>query len=741
MHRIKGKIWLIDVLFYNLPHFKRGKFKHRASSIAKCPMFFITLCFDPNAVKCRLHIRIYYNSKTYETEVLNMQRLAAFPLLTIDPYFSVWSASDDLANTDTVFWTGAKKRMLGYVVEGGKVFRFMGKEGGEAMRQTDVSVTAYETIYRLTCERFDLTVGFVSPRMPNDMQLLSMPSCLVRYEITPKTTLDGIQFCLFLDESCCYNDRAAVKGGVVKCDGFEAAFMGLERQLVLSNSQDSFSADWGYVYVAANMARYLSTSGLNAFLKTGVVSHMDKANEDKLICAVCVGGRGQVAVATDDIVSIYYFGQPLKGWYLSEHTVFEALEETLKNADEIICKCHTADEELRQATGGENGHYRLLTAALRQSAAAHKLVRDRSGRLLFLSKECHSNGCIATVDISYPSSPLYLLANPELLLGMLEPIFDFVEMPVWEFDFAPHDVGTYPLCIGQTYGLNNRDDDYACDNLFIKDHEHQKTHLHFYTYPAGNDIYDIKSQMPVEECGNMLILSCACYRLLNRKPSPARFKRLVKWADYLVKNGLIPSNQLCTDDFAGHLDQNANLSVKAIVGIGAMAEICKLCKKDALCEKYTAVAQDYAAKWESICYDGGRKYSPLTMDGKGAYSLKYNLLFDKLLGLRLFSSAIYEREVDAAVEYSNRYGAPLDERAMYTKADWLMWMSALTDDVEKQQHMIDALNRYLDETPSRCPFSDWYDSTDAHSVGFCNRAVVGGIFALLLKHDGRLLKK
>ena len=43
----------------------------------------------------------------------------------------------------------------------------------------------------------------------------------------------------------------------------------------------------------------------------------------------------------------------------------------------------------------------------------------------FVSKECHSNGCAATVDVSYPSIPLFLLYNPELVRGMMRPVFKF----------------------------------------------------------------------------------------------------------------------------------------------------------------------------------------------------------------------------------------------------------------------------------------------------------------------------
>jgi hypothetical protein len=69
--------------------------------------------------------------------------------------------------------------------------------------------------------------------------------------------------------------------------------------------------------------------------------------------------------------------------------------------------------------------------------AAHKLVYDENGDVLYISKECFSNGCAATVDVSYPSIPLFLCYNPELVRGMMRPIFRFARTDEWEFDFSP----------------------------------------------------------------------------------------------------------------------------------------------------------------------------------------------------------------------------------------------------------------------------------------------------------------
>ena len=368
------------------------------------------------------------------------------------------------------------------------------------------------------------------------------------------------------------------------------------------------------------------------------------------------------------------------------------------------------------AAGGEK-YAELLILSLRQSVAAHKLVLDTEGEVLYISKECFSNGCAATVDVSYPSTPLFLLYNPELVRGMMRPIYRFASTEAWKYDFAPHDAGRYPLVNGQVYGLK--------DGVLLKE-----------------------KQMPLEECGNMLLMEAtAAVATGNADFASEHIDILRKWCTYLVENGEDPANQLCTDDFAGHLAHNCNLTLKAIMGIAGMGIIEKLLGNGDEYERLLAVAKKMAESWAKRAANADGSYR-LAFDWQNSFSMKYNIAWDKLFGTEIMPKEILSSEFSSYAKHMNNYGLPLDNRADYTKSDWYIWTGVLADSKEDFEKFIEPLWDSYNETASRVPMTDWYMTTTAlhraygSSSGlrksFRNRTVVGGHFMKLLEYKGTL---
>ena len=329
--------------------------------------------------------------------------------------------------------------------------------------------------------------------------------------------------------------------------------------------------------------------------------------------------------------------------------------------------------------------------------AAHKLAVDENGANLFVSKECFSNGCAATVDVTYPSAPMFLYYNPELLKGMLRPVFRYARTEAWKFDFAPHDVGQYPLVNGQVYGNN-----------------------------------ELKYQMPVEECGNMIILTAAiCKREKDPAFAYANLDLISLWSEYLVQYGADPGNQLCTDDFAGHLAHNCNLAIKAIMGIAGYSSILSMLGRDEEAARYMSIAKEYAATVCSRAKNPDGSYR-LAFDQEGTFSLKYNAVWDKLWGTELFPAEFYRGEINRYRQEALPYGVPLDSREKYTKSDWLLWAACLTDNREDFNFFVSLLWKAYHTMRTRVPMTDWYFVDTSEMCGFQHRTVQGGLFLKLL---------
>ena len=359
----------------------------------------------------------------------------------------------------------------------------------------------------------------------------------------------------------------------------------------------------------------------------------------------------------------------------------------------------------RGQLGGEQ-YAELAALAYRQCFAAGKFVADANGQPLHFCKENHSNGCIGTSDVFYPMSPQFLLFGPSLAKSFLVPFMNYAASDRWKFPFAPHDLGTYPKANGQVYGGGERTEE---------------------------------NQMPVEESGNLLLLMGAIAQMEgNADFAGLYWPQLEKWAEYLKAKGLDPENQLCTDDFAGHLAHNVNLSAKAICGLGAFAKLCAMRGDNTKAEEYFRIAREFARRWVKEADDGD--HFRLAFDKPGTWSQKYNLIWDQILELNLFPIDVARKEMEYYKSVQNRYGLPLDNRETYTKLDWVLWTATLTRQRADFEALVEPVFRFLNETRDRSPMTDWYQTKTAKKVGFTARPVVGGVFAQML-YDKAVWKK
>ena len=516
----------------------------------------------------------------------------------------------------------------------------------------------------------ELKLTFLTPAFPDDLAVMARPITYLTWDAKSRDgATHSIALYLDADGNTAINyPSETVIWSRAEIEGLHLLRVGSSKQPILQEWGDNVRINWGYFYMGipsgeeSECAAGNQTYGEN-FVKTGKIPTDDDLDQPRmpesrypsppaLNVVLPMGSVGATAVTRhlllgyDDAYSVEYMRQRLLPYWRKEFSSFSALMQGAERdypSMQQRAEQYDSDlsRDLRQAGGPDCAA--IATLAFRQAIAAHKLVEDDAGVPFFMPKENFSNGSISTVDVLYPSAPMFLLLNPKLVEAQLEPVARYAETGHWKFPFAPHDLGVYPLANGQLYG--------------------------------GGEVTE-EDQMPVEESGNMILMFAALAHAENSAAYAHRYwPLLTKWAEFLLEKGFDPENQLCTDDFAGHLAHNTNLSIKAIEALAAYAELADRLGDHAAAAKYGGAAKSMAANWVKLAADGD--HYRLAFDKTGTWSQKYNLVWDNILGMHLFPKEVAEKEVSFYKAHLDPYGLPLDNRATYTKLDWSVWSATL----------------------------------------------------------------
>ncbi|MBQ3928325.1 MAG: DUF4965 domain-containing protein [Clostridia bacterium] len=631
-------------------------------------------------------------------------RAPSVPLITCNPYFSVWSPADRLNEKNTVHWSGREQIFNGFVTVDGQQYRFMGaSDKCPPLKQTGLDITPLSSIYTFEGAGIELTAIFTTPLLLDDPDLFSRPVSYLELIIRPTDFEEhAVTARIEVSEQICLNKAGQyrVRTKDVSTSAFRSVRMGSAAQPVLKHKGDDLRIDYGYFYLSV-------PEGIVGAFNRETTIDKDPLPLTYVFAESSLSDSLLFTFAYDDIYAFSYFGTPVKAWWARNGmTIREAIRLSYRDYEKIVEKCeHFSDKLTLDAlrAGGEK-YAELLTLAYRQTIGAHELAADPDGEMLFISKENYSGGLTATVDVSYPSIPLFLIYNPELIKGMMRPIYKYAQSEAWPYDFAPHDAGLWPVIDGQIYSGGTK----------------------------------IDGQMPVEECGNMLIMEAVTAMACGDVSFAVDHLDILKqWATYLETNGEDPANQLCTDDFAGHLAHNCNLSLKAIFGLYGLGILLKLNGQDEESVPYIQKAKAMAKSWMERAQKetGGFR---LAFDRPDSFSMKYNMVWDKLFGSNLFPKSVIASEVAESLNHINPYGMPLDNRKNYTKSDWLVWTATLADSRDLFDRFVDPLWLAYHVSPSRVPMTDWYDTITSLQVGFQCRTVQGGLFMKLLEDSGIL---
>ena len=170
--------------------------------------------------------------------------------------------------------------------------------------------------------------------------------------------------------------------------------------------------------------------------------------------------------------------------------------------------------------------------------------------------------------------------------------------------------------------------------------------------------------------------------------------------------------------------------------------------------KYINMARDMAADWAKRAANGDGSYR-LAFDRPDTFSMKYNIVWDKLFGTGIMDRSVIESEVASYRRREHAYGLPLDNRQPYTKSDWLVWTATLAESRDDFEAMVNKMWNAFNSTQTRVPMTDWYWTVTAGQKeyksrtysdvypdiivkGFQNRTVQGGLFIKLLEYTGMM---
>ncbi|KIM20840.1 hypothetical protein M408DRAFT_119277 [Serendipita vermifera MAFF 305830] len=656
----------------------------------------------------------------------------AYPLAVRSPYLSCWlpQGNGTALNADWPrFWEGSILGWAGYIRVDGAVYTFLGSpsvSGPTLAVQKSAMFTSTQSVFILTAGGVDLIAAFLSPVEPDDMVKQSTPfSYLSLIAQSNDGASHSVQLYTDISAEWVSGDNSLIANWTTSIGDIVTHQVQLQDQTHYSEASDHIQHGAAYYSTkAATGLTYQTGSDQNLrtqFVQNGVLLNTQDTdyravNDDWPVFALA-RDMGNVTSATEPFVmSIGHAREPavqyiVSGGVLQDRslyfwsayaTIADAISFFLNDYASALSRATAFDSKVATDAAEVSSSYGGIVAlSIRQAFAAMEITISKTSTgwntddvLVFL-KEISSNGNTNTVDVIFPAWPLYLYTNPTIGKNLLLPALQYQVTGQYPNKWSIHDMGAhYPRAIGHNDGQDEA--------------------------------------MPLEECGNMLIMTLSHYQHTGDLYIINSYAQLLdQWTQYLIEEALIPANQISTDDFAGPLVNQTNLAIKGIIGIRAMAEIACLLGQHEKSANYTSIAQSYVAQWQSLATSFDGRHLTLSYGNNTSWGLTYNLYAEKLLGFNLFPQSVYDMQTAWYQTVIQEWGFPLDTRHTYTKTDWSIWTAATVSSTNVRDQFIGAIYNYASNGKNKAPFSDWYETTTGEVTGFRARPVVGGHLALM----------
>ncbi|KAH9223984.1 hypothetical protein DL95DRAFT_323391 [Leptodontidium sp. 2 PMI_412] len=749
------------------------------------------------------------------------------PLIVRNPYLSTWlgHAREDPWEHWPIFWTGQEVGLsvLAAVAKSDTVFPLLGRPQDSLPKSGERFTVSYPKYLGATFDASttnltyhipapssshdpaEIILSFLSPITPTSTLRQSIPASYLTVHVSGNFEIDlyidlnglwvsanrGNEIVWELDQS-----RSSATAGQGPLKTWK-----IRRRVEQLLTEDADRGEWGTLHFTgpADVRYEAGTSALlrQRFSRTGTLQNvvddkfrsiMDEepvfafAKSFKLNSTSAAGGKAHDSVlftlahVQDPVIQFasargVTLMRPLwANYYLTADELLQYHYYDFNKAFALASN-YSGQLEIDALKSGSEDYKDILALSARQVLGACSFAGTPDDPIIFF-KEISSDGNMNTVDVIYPAFPFFLYTNPKWLAYLMEPLIEHQMSGQYPNDYSMHDLGAhFPNATG---------------------------------HPEGRDEY-----MPVEECGNMLIMGLALVNSLKYDTEPASiwsavgddtpvestggsfplhidadgmddtfggpisakgekqarqwiqksYKLWRQWTGYLVREALIPANQLSTDDFAGWLANQTNLALKGIIGIRAMSEISELVGETKDAKYYRNISEVYVKRWEqefAISRDG--THAKLAYTWYGSWTTLYNLFADSLLCFHLPASSrldsvagqkplseprtsktafvtekIYKIQSDWYHNVRQRYGLPLDSRRLAAKSDWEFFAVAVASK-QVREEVVQSIALWVNETSTDLPLTDLYETegTGGFAIhSFKARPVVGGHFAFL----------
>ncbi|KAL4786172.1 hypothetical protein BJX76DRAFT_322099 [Aspergillus varians] len=622
------------------------------------------------------------------------------PLIVRNPYLSTWlgNSRDVPWSKWPIFYTGDELglSLMAQIPSTDTVYPLLGKPH-ETLPESqyefptylgakyDASTTnlSYSIQPHTSAAPLNITISFLSPITPTSTLRQSIPASYITVYVDSDVTVN-----IYMDingrwvsgapESQITWQFETERASVDTSPTLQRWRIQRETQLLLSEIRDR--AEWGTIHFTApagvqyqsgaapsvrrTFAARGSLTNVNdagfreikdrepvfAFSKSFVPSRKSRVTIDSVTFTIGLIQDTVVQYASARGLTLM---RPLwKSWFSSAESLLSFHYYDFANATSLAANysLQLADDAYES---GAQDYVDIVALSARQVMGATTFSGTPDDPILFL-KEISSNGNFQTIDVIFPAFPFFLYTNPRWLAYLLEPLIEHMLSGQYPNKYAMHDLGThFPNATGHPDGADEYMPVEECGNILImglaivNSMIYDKDSAASSIWSTGGEttttLEESAGYFPLNEFQTLSGIEmqdgkwggAASGRSQAEKWIQRSYRLWKQWTSYLIEFSLEPANQLSTDDFAGWLALQTNLALKGIIGIHAMSKLAEVGGYKEDVAYYKNISETYIAKWEKFGMSRDNTHAKLAYNWYGSWTTIYNLYADAQLCFHL----------------------------------------------------------------------------------------------------------